>query len=60
MAYIRTDHYKENMYFTKIDDLDYAVKADELSGSIIALSEEDVQLSGFTYSVCRDGVGASA
>ncbi|MBR5913940.1 MAG: threonine--tRNA ligase [Selenomonadaceae bacterium] len=29
------DHYKENMYFTKIDDLDYAVKPMNCPGSML-------------------------
>jgi len=29
------DHYKENMYFTKIDDLDYAIKPMNCPGSMI-------------------------
>lgn len=29
------DHYKENMYFTKIDDMDYAVKPMNCPGSMI-------------------------
>ncbi|KUK13829.1 MAG: Threonine--tRNA ligase [bacterium 42_11] len=33
------DHYKENMYFTKIDDKDYAVKPMNCPGAIIVFKE---------------------
>lgn len=34
------DHYKENMYFTKIDDENYAVKPMNCPGSVLAYSED--------------------
>ncbi|MGI5948839.1 threonine--tRNA ligase [Peptoniphilus sp.] len=34
------DHYKENMYFTKIDDADYAVKPMNCPGSVLVYSSE--------------------
>lgn len=34
------DHYKENMYFTKIDDEDYAVKPMNCPGSILVYKSE--------------------
>lgn len=34
------DHYKENMYFTKIDEADYAVKPMNCPGSVLVYSSE--------------------
>ena len=34
------DHYKENMYFTKIDDADYAVKPMNCPGSVLTYKAE--------------------
>ncbi|MBQ7630306.1 MAG: threonine--tRNA ligase [Selenomonadaceae bacterium] len=34
------DHYKENMYFTKIDDLDYAVKPMNCPGAILVYKSQ--------------------
>jgi len=34
------DHYKDNMYFTNIDDLEYAVKPMNCPGSILAFKEK--------------------
>ena len=34
------DHYKENMYFTKIDDEDYAIKPMNCPGSILAFKRK--------------------
>lgn len=33
------DHYKENMYFTKIDDMDYAIKPMNCPGAILVFKE---------------------
>ena len=34
------DHYKENMYFTKIDDLDYAIKPMNCPGGMLVYANE--------------------
>jgi threonyl-tRNA synthetase len=34
------DHYKENMYFTKIDDADYAIKPMNCPGSILVYKDD--------------------
>ena len=36
------DHYKENMYFTKIDEMDYAVKPMNCPGGILAYKRKPV------------------
>ena len=43
------DHYKDNMYFTKIDDAGLCHQADELSGFHAGIQEKDVVLQRFPY-----------
>ena len=52
------DHYKDNMYFTKIDGDDYADKADELPGLNARIQEKDVVIQRFSYKNGRTRSGA--
>ena len=40
------DHYKDNMYFTKIDDEDYAIKPMNCPGSMLVYKTKDVVIQG--------------
>ncbi len=49
------DHYKENMYFTKIDDMDYAVKPMNCPGSLLAYKRKMYSYRDFPMRVAELG-----
>jgi len=50
------DHYKDNMYFTKIDDADYAIKPMNCPGGIIAYKRKMWSYREFPIRVAELGV----
>ena len=49
------DHYKENMYFTKIDDMDYAIKPMNCPGSLLAYKRKMYSYRDFPMRVAELG-----
>lgn len=49
------DHYKDNMYFTKIDDADYAVKPMNCPGSMLAYKRKMYSYRDFPMRVAEMG-----
>ena len=50
------DHYRENMYFTKIDDLDYAVKPMNCPGSMLVYRNTMHSYKEFPLRYCELGL----
>ncbi|MFA7196632.1 MAG: threonine--tRNA ligase [Anaerovoracaceae bacterium] len=49
------DHYKENMYFTRIDDIDYAIKPMNCPGSLLAYKRKMYSYRDFPMRVAELG-----
>ncbi|HPF18471.1 MAG TPA: threonine--tRNA ligase [Bacillota bacterium] len=49
------DHYKENMYFTRIDDMDYAIKPMNCPGSLLAYKRKMYSYRDFPMRVAELG-----
>ena len=52
------DHYKENMYTTKIDDVDFAIKPMNCPGGILVYKRKHVELPRPAHPLRRAGPGA--
>jgi threonyl-tRNA synthetase len=50
------DHYKENMYFTKIDDMDYAIKPMNCPGSMLVYSQRPHSYKDLPIRTCELGL----
>ena len=50
------DHYKENMYFTKIDEMDYAVKPMNCPGSILTYKTQSHSYRDFPLKLAELGL----
>jgi len=50
------DHYKDNMYFTKIDDMDFAVKPMNCPGSMILYNTRIHSYRDFPLRICELGL----
>ncbi|MFH1133066.1 MAG: threonine--tRNA ligase [Nanoarchaeota archaeon] len=50
------DHYKENMYFTKIDDVDYAIKPMNCPGGILVYKSRNHSYKEFPLRVAELGL----
>ncbi|HBG42933.1 MAG TPA: threonine--tRNA ligase [Firmicutes bacterium] len=50
------DHYKENMYFTKIDDLDYAIKPMNCPGSMLVYKQRPHSYKDLPIRTCELGL----
>ena len=54
------DHYKDNMYFTKIDDEDYAIKPMNCPGSMLVYKRKMWSYREFPIRLRRTGSGTQA
>ena len=52
------DHYKDNMYFTKIDGEDYAIKPMNCPGSLLAYKRKMWSYRDFPIRMRRTGTGS--